>query len=113
VVGVNSDSSVQRLKGPDRPINTLEDRIKVLSALSCIDYLVAFDGETASDLVRVVKPDVFVKGGDYTKERLPEAPVVEEQGGVVRILPFLDDRSTTRIIEKVQRFRTTQLTIDS
>jgi len=113
VVGVNSDSSVQRLKGPDRTINTLEDRIKVLSALSCIDYLVAFDGETASDLVRVVKPDVFVKGGDYTKERLPEAPVVEEQGGVVRILPFLDDRSTTRIIEKVQRFRTTQLTIDS
>ena len=102
VVGVNSDSSVQRLKGPDRPINTLEDRIKVLSALSCVDYLTAFDGDTASDLVRVVRPDVFVKGGDYTKDRLPEAPVVEELGGVVRIVPFLDNRSTTRIIERIK-----------
>jgi len=102
VVGVNSDSSVQRLKGPDRPINTLEDRIKVLSALSCVDYLTAFDGDTASDLVRVVRPDVFVKGGDYTKDRLPEAPVVEGLGGVVRILPFLDNRSTTRIIERIK-----------
>ncbi|MFB3902742.1 MAG: D-glycero-beta-D-manno-heptose 1-phosphate adenylyltransferase [Acidobacteriota bacterium] len=102
VVGVNSDSSVQRLKGPDRPINTLEDRIKVLSALSCVDYLTAFDGDTASDLVRVVRPDVFVKGGDYTKDRLPEAPVVEELGGIVRILPFLDNRSTTRIIERIK-----------
>jgi len=102
VVGVNSDTSVQRLKGPDRPINTLEDRIKVLSALSCVDYLTAFDGDTASDLVRVVRPDVFVKGGDYTKDRLPEAPVVEGLGGVVRILPFLDNRSTTRIIERIK-----------
>jgi len=102
VVGVNSDSSVQRLKGPDRPINSLEDRIKVLSALSCVDYLTAFDGDTASDLVRVVRPDVFVKGGDYTKDRLPEAPVVEGLGGIVRILPFLDNRSTTRIIERIK-----------
>jgi len=102
VVGVNSDSSVQRLKGPDRPINTLEDRIKVLSALSCVDYLTAFDGDTASDLVRVLRPDVFVKGGDYTKDRLPEAPVVEELGGVVRIVPLLDNRSTTRIIERIK-----------
>lgn len=102
VVGVNSDSSVRHLKGPDRPINTLEDRIKVLSALSCVDYLTSFDGATASDLVRVVRPDVFVKGGDYTKDRLPEAPVVEHLGGVVRILPFLDDRSTTRIIERIK-----------
>ncbi|RPI22293.1 MAG: D-glycero-beta-D-manno-heptose 1-phosphate adenylyltransferase [Acidobacteria bacterium] len=109
VVGVNSDSSVQRLKGPERPINTLEDRVKVLSALSCVDYLAAFDGQTASDLVRVVRPDVFVKGGDYTKDRLPEAPVVEELGGVVRILPFLDNRSTTRIIEKVQKFQSSRV----
>jgi D-beta-D-heptose 7-phosphate kinase / D-beta-D-heptose 1-phosphate adenosyltransferase len=103
VVGVNSDASVRRLKGPERPINSLEDRVQVLSALTCVDYLAAFDGDTASDLIRMVRPDVFVKGGDYTKERLPEAPVVESLGGTVRILPFVDNRSTTAIIERIKR----------
>jgi D-beta-D-heptose 7-phosphate kinase / D-beta-D-heptose 1-phosphate adenosyltransferase len=103
VVGVNSDASVLRLKGPERPINCLEDRVQVLAALTCVDYLAAFDGDTASDLIRVVRPDVFVKGGDYTKERLPEAPVVEALGGTVRILPFLDNRSTSAIIERIKR----------
>ncbi len=102
VLGVNSDASVQKLKGPARPINTLEDRVQVLGALSCVDHIIAFDGETACDVVRVVRPDVYVKGGDYTKERLPEAPIVEQLGGEVRILPFLDNRSTTRIIERIR-----------
>ena len=74
----------------------------MLGALSCVDHIVAFDGETACDVVRVVRPDVYVKGGDYTKERLPEAPIVEQLGGEVRILPFLDNRSTTRIIERIR-----------
>jgi len=102
VIGVNSDDSIRRLKGPQRPINTLEDRIGVLAALGCVDHIVAFDDDTPCNLIRLLRPDVFVKGGDYTRERLPEAPLVEELGGVVQILPYLQDRSTTGIIERIQ-----------
>ena len=102
VVGVNSDDSIRRLKGPQRPINTLEDRIGVLAALGCVDHIIAFDDDTPCNLIRLLRPDVFVKGGDYTRERLPEAPLVEELGGVVQILPYLQDRSTTGIIERIQ-----------
>jgi D-beta-D-heptose 7-phosphate kinase/D-beta-D-heptose 1-phosphate adenosyltransferase len=102
VVGVNTDEGVRRLKGPERPINTLEDRVHVLAALSSIDHLIAFGEDTPCELVRHVRPHVFVKGGDYTRERLPEATLVEELGGMVKILPFLDDRSTTRIIKRIQ-----------
>jgi D-beta-D-heptose 7-phosphate kinase/D-beta-D-heptose 1-phosphate adenosyltransferase len=102
VVGVNSDEGIRRLKGPTRPVNALDDRIEVLAALSCVDHLIAFDEDTPCDLVRAVRPDVFVKGGDYTRERLPEAAVVEACGGEVRILPFLADRSTTHIIERIR-----------
>jgi D-beta-D-heptose 7-phosphate kinase/D-beta-D-heptose 1-phosphate adenosyltransferase len=102
VVGVNSDDSICRLKGPGRPINTLEDRVQVLAALSCIDHLVAFDEDTSCNLVRALRPHVFVKGGDYNRDNIPEAPLVEELGGVVQLLPYLQDRSTTRIIERIQ-----------
>jgi D-beta-D-heptose 7-phosphate kinase/D-beta-D-heptose 1-phosphate adenosyltransferase len=102
IVGVNTDGGIRRLKGPDRPINSLEDRIQILAALSCVDYLVAFDEPTPCNLVQVLRPHVFVKGGDYTRERLPEAPLVETYGGTVHILPYLSDRSTTRIIEQIQ-----------
>ncbi|MBK9714671.1 MAG: D-glycero-beta-D-manno-heptose 1-phosphate adenylyltransferase [Kouleothrix sp.] len=102
IVGVNGDAGVRRLKGPTRPINTLEDRAQVLAALSCVDHLVAFDEETPIRLIRALRPDVFVKGGDYTREKLPEAPVVEALGGVVYILPYLQDRSTTGIIERIR-----------
>ncbi len=102
VVGINSDDSVRRLKGPARPINPLDDRLQVLAALSYIDHLVAFDGDTPSDLIRAIRPDVFVKGGDYTRETLPEAPLVEELGGRVELLPFVEDRSTSGIIERIR-----------
>lgn len=102
IVGVNSDASIRRLKGPGRPINNLEDRIQVLAALSCIDHLVPFDEDTPCNLVRSIRPDVFVKGGDYTRDRLPEAEIVEAYGGVVQILPLVQDRSTTGIIERIQ-----------
>ncbi|HEX8939879.1 MAG TPA: D-glycero-beta-D-manno-heptose 1-phosphate adenylyltransferase [Candidatus Limnocylindrales bacterium] len=102
VVGVNSDAGVQRLKGPDRPINALEDRLQVLSALSCIDHIVAFDEDTPVELIRAIRPDVYVKGGDYTRERLPEASVVEALGGEVQILPYVEDRSTTNVIARVR-----------
>jgi D-beta-D-heptose 7-phosphate kinase/D-beta-D-heptose 1-phosphate adenosyltransferase len=102
VVAVNTDESVARLKGPSRPINTLEDRVQVLCALSCVDHVVAFDEDTPSNLIRAIRPDVFVKGGDYTRETLPEAPLVEQLGGIVQLLPYLEDRSTTRLIERIR-----------
>ena len=103
IVGLNTDASVKRLKGPSRPINPLEDRAQVLAALSCVDLIVPFEGDTPRDLIRVIKPDVFVKGGDYTREKLPEAELVEELGGKVHILPYLDDHSTTSIIERIRK----------
>lgn len=106
VVGVNADASVRRLKGPGRPINTLEDRVQVLAALSCIDHIVAFEADTPHDLIRLVQPDVFVKGGDYRRETLPEAGLVEQLGGEVVILPYLEDRSTTSIIERIRHVYT-------
>lgn len=103
VVAVNSDASVTRLKGSDRPVIPLEDRLQVLAALSCIDYVTTFDEDTSARLVEAIRPDVFVKGANYRREDLPEAPLVERLGGVVRLLPYVTDRSTTRIIERVKR----------
>jgi D-beta-D-heptose 7-phosphate kinase/D-beta-D-heptose 1-phosphate adenosyltransferase len=102
VVGLNTDAGIRRVKGPGRPINTLDDRLAVLAALSCVDYLVAFGEDTPHALIRAVRPDVFVKGGDYTRDRLPEAGLVEELGGQVRILSLVSDRSTTGLIQKIR-----------
>jgi len=102
IVGINADASVRRLKGPTRPINSLEDRAQVLAALSCVDHLIAFEEETPIQLIRKLRPDVFVKGGDYTRASLPEAPIVEQLGGVVQILPYVDDQSTTSIIARIR-----------
>ena len=103
VVGLNSDASVARLKGPGRPINTLEDRAQVLAALSAVDHIVPFDEDTPVELVKAVRPDVFAKGGDYTRAMLPEAPVVEALGGSVHLLQYVEDRSTTGIIERIRK----------
>ncbi len=102
VVGLNSDDSVRRLKGPKRPINPVEDRAQVLAALSCVDHIVSFEEDTSMNLVQVIQPDIYAKGGDYTRETLPEAPVVEALGGEVKILSFLQDISTTNIIERIR-----------
>jgi len=102
IVGVNTDAGIRRLKGPERPINTLEDRLQVLAALSCVDHLIAFDEDTPCTLIRAIRPDVFVKGGDYTRERLPEAPLVDALGCTVHGLPFLADRSTTGLIHRIR-----------
>jgi D-beta-D-heptose 7-phosphate kinase/D-beta-D-heptose 1-phosphate adenosyltransferase len=102
VVAVNSDESVRRLKGAGRPINSLEDRVHVLAALSCIDHIVAFEDDTPVRLLERIRPDVFVKGGDYSPEMLPERSTVEALGGVVRILPYVEDRSTTGIIAHIR-----------
>ena len=102
IVGVNDDQSVRRLKGPSRPINPLDDRAQVLAALSCVDHIVPFSGDSPTEALRAVRPDLYVKGGDYTYDSLPEASLVEELGGEVRILPFMEDRSTTGIIERIR-----------
>lgn len=103
IVGVNSDKSVRRLKGVDRPINRLEDRVRVLAALSCVDHIIVFGEDTPAEVLRVVRPDVFVKGGDYTLESLPEAPLVRELGGRVQILPYVESLSTTGIIDRIRK----------
>jgi D-beta-D-heptose 7-phosphate kinase/D-beta-D-heptose 1-phosphate adenosyltransferase len=102
IVGLNSDESIRRLKGPGRPITAAEDRIQVLAALSCIDHIAVFDDDTPCDLLRIIRPDVYVKGGDYARAMLREAPLVEALGGTVRILPYVEDCSTTGIIQRIR-----------
>jgi len=103
IVGINSDDSVRRIKGPHRPINSLEDRGQILAAMSSVDHIIPFDGDNPSDLIRLIQPDVYVKGGDYTRETLPEAALVESYGGAVHILPFIENRSTSNMIERIRR----------
>lgn len=103
IVGLNSDASVRRLKGNTRPLNALEDRAQVLAALSCVDAVVPFGQDTPAELIELLRPDVYVKGGDYTRETLPEAPLVESLGGEVRLLTYLGDFSTTGLIERVRK----------
>lgn len=101
IVGLNSDASVRRLKGETRPINPQTDRAAVLAALSSVDLVLGFDEDTPERLIGRIRPDLFVKGGDYTLDNLPERAQVEALGGEVKILPFLDDRSTTSIIARI------------
>jgi D-beta-D-heptose 7-phosphate kinase/D-beta-D-heptose 1-phosphate adenosyltransferase len=107
VVGLNSDDGVRRLKGGGRPINPFEDRAQVLAALSCVDHIIGFADDTPAAVIEALRPHVFAKGGDYRRETLPEAPVVERLGGAIHILPFVEDRSTSRIIERIRADRGT------
>lgn len=109
VVAINSDESVRRIKGPSRPVNALADRMSVVAALDCVDHVVAFSDNTPERLIRAICPDVFVKGGDYTRDQLPEAPLVEELGGAVVILDHVADRSTTNIIERIRSVPATRM----
>jgi D-beta-D-heptose 7-phosphate kinase / D-beta-D-heptose 1-phosphate adenosyltransferase len=102
IVAVNADASVRRLKGPGRPLNTLEDRMAVLAALSCIDHLVTFEDDSPVELLRIIRPDLLVKGGDYRRDSVPEGPLVETLGGRVEILPYLPNQSTTAMIQRIR-----------
>ena len=103
IVAVNSDDSVKRLKGESRPVNTLAHRMVVLAALSCVDWVVAFSEDTPERLICKLLPNVLVKGGDYTVDKIAGARCVLENNGDVKILQFVDDCSTSKIIEKIQR----------
>lgn len=102
IVAVNSDASVCRLKGAGRPVNTLEDRMAVLIALESVTAVVAFDADTPIKLIRQIRPDVLVKGGDWKAEDVAGADEVEQWGGVFRSVPVTFKRSTTEIIEKIR-----------
>ena len=103
IVGVNSDASVKRLKGETRPINSEYDRAFVLLGTKFVDYTVIFNEKTPEKLLDILKPDIHVKGGDYKKEDLPETKIVESYGGEVIILNFVEGKSTTNIIEKINK----------
>lgn len=103
VLGLNTDASVRRLKGETRPVNRELDRAEVVGALAAVDYVVLFDEPTAEALVEKVRPAVYAKGGDYTRETLPEAKIVERYGGEVHFIGLVPGRSTTKIIEKIHQ----------
>ncbi|HEV2770107.1 MAG TPA: D-glycero-beta-D-manno-heptose 1-phosphate adenylyltransferase, partial [Solirubrobacteraceae bacterium] len=100
VVCLNGDASVRRLKGPARPLVGEEDRAAVLRALGCVDAVLVFDEDTPSAALEHLRPHVWAKGGDYTAHELPEAATLAGWGGQAVILPFVDGRSTTRLIEE-------------
>jgi len=102
IIGLNSDASVRALKGEARPINSEEDRAEVLGALRAVDCVVVFGDETAENLIAKVRPDIYVKGGDYTLETLPEAEVVLDYGGKIELVPLVTGRSSSNIINKIK-----------
>jgi rfaE bifunctional protein nucleotidyltransferase chain/domain len=103
VVGVNTDASVRRLKGHTRPVTNESDRAFQLASLLCTNAICLFDEDTPDELIRAVKPDVLVKGGDYTIDKIVGADFVQSYGGTVEIIPFVEGYSTTGLIEKIRR----------
>ena len=103
VVGLNSDASVKRLKGESRPVQCEEDRGEVLAALECVDYVVLFGEDTPQKLIEAVKPNILVKGGDWPVDKIVGAQFVMDSGGEVKTLQFVENRSTSSILEKVIR----------
>lgn len=102
VIGLNSDMSVRKLKGEGRPVNSELDRKFVLENLKAVDFVFIFPQDTPVELLHIIKPNIFVKGGDYNMEEIPETPVVRSYGGEVRALQFVDGYSTTNTIEKMK-----------
>ena len=103
VVGINSDESVKNLKGPSRPINSLSDRSLLLSELVCVDYVVSFKEQTPLKLIKMIMPDILVKGGDYTLDNVVGSKEVIDTGGKVELLKFHDGYSSTNYIDKIKK----------
>ena len=103
MLGLNTDASVRENKGLTRPINSELDRAEVVGALKAVDYVVLFGEKTAETIIAKVRPDVYVKGGDYTLDTLPEAKIVQSYGGRVEFVNMVEGRSTTNIIEKIKQ----------
>lgn len=103
VVGINSDSSVKKLKGKDRPINNEQARAEILAALSCVDIVNIFNEYTAEKFLETVKPNIYVKGGEYDLDNLPEAKIVQKYGGKTITIPMIPEFSTTQLIDKIKK----------
>jgi len=102
IVGVNSDTSVKRLKGDTRPINPSHDRMHVLASHQSVDYVVKFENDTPLELIKTIEPDFLVKGGDYSEENIVGGGLVIEKGGQVLSLPFIKGLSTTQLENKIK-----------
>ncbi|HEV7432229.1 MAG TPA: D-glycero-beta-D-manno-heptose 1-phosphate adenylyltransferase [Steroidobacteraceae bacterium] len=106
VVAVNTDASARRLgKGPDRPLNREADRVAVVAALASVDYVVLFDEDTPCEVLRRLRPDIYVKGGDYDIESLPETELVRSWGGTAVAIPFVEGYSTTALLQRIRAGR--------
>ena len=103
MIGVNSDASVKRLKGPSRPVNPEQDRMEILSALSFVDYVVLFDEDTPYNIIKKIQPDILVKGGDYKPDEVVGKDIVEARGGRLELISFVEGKSTTNIINKINQ----------
>lgn len=101
VLGLNTDASVQRLKGPKRPIVPEDERAELLAGLRCVDYVTLFDEPLPNDTLTALRPHFHVKGGDYSAESLPETPLVRSLGGEVVIMPLVEGRSTTNVVQRI------------
>jgi D-glycero-beta-D-manno-heptose 1-phosphate adenylyltransferase len=102
IVGINSDASVKRLKGLERPLVAESDRAEVIAHLLPVDYVTIFDEDTPIEFLKIVKPDIHVKGGDYDLNNLAEVPVVRSFGGDVKLVPIISGKSTTGLIDKIK-----------
>jgi D-beta-D-heptose 7-phosphate kinase/D-beta-D-heptose 1-phosphate adenosyltransferase len=103
VVGLNSDGSVRRLKGDSRPWIPLEDRARLMASLEVVDFVIGFEEDTPERLMEQLRPEVMIKGGDYTTDNLPEKETAAKIGCRVEIVPLLPDRSTTGLVERIVR----------
>lgn len=102
IVGLNTDESVKKLKGESRPINNQQDRAEILLGLKAVDHVIFFGEKTAENLISEVRPHIYVKGGDYTLETLPESKIVQSYGGEVKFINLVEGRSTTNILKKLE-----------
>ncbi len=101
IVGLNSDASVKRIKGKNRPINSQHDRAFVLCGLESVDYVVLFEEDTPINLIKAVKPDILIKGADWKEKEVAGCDFVKSYGGACRFIEFVNNRSTTNIIKKI------------
>jgi rfaE bifunctional protein nucleotidyltransferase chain/domain len=103
IVGINTDDSIKRLKGPDRPVTNEQDRAFQVASLLCVDAVCLFDEDTPAELIKLIRPDVLVKGGDYTIDKIVGAEFVKSIGGEVAVIPFVQGYSTTSIIDRIKK----------
>lgn len=102
IVCLNTDASIQRLKGPTRPIVQQDDRAEMMAGLGCVDGVVLFDEDTPENILKVIQPTIHTKGGDYTVESLPESATLQGMGTKIEFLPLVQSRSTTSIVDKIK-----------